>query len=145
VRRDLATVLRLMGFDNPIDFDVAADAAGEVSITTWRSAIPQPSEAQIAAFDVNLAVVQKARTLAQILVDKADADRDVFRAGLLTTLDALNRQSRQFRDLLAAIAAATNLANLQTRAAAIAPVEPARTPQELKDAVKAKIAAGDAD
>jgi hypothetical protein len=119
VRRDLATVLRLMGFDNPIDFDVAADAAGEVSITTWRSAIPQPSEAQIAAFDVNLAVVQKARTLAQILVDQADADRDVFRAGLLTTLDALNRQSRQFRDLLAAIAAATNLANLQARAAAI--------------------------
>jgi hypothetical protein len=119
------------------------EADGVTSAMIWDAGLNNVRAATQAERDA--ARLSKLRTVGQALVDQADADNELFRAGLLTTLDALNRQSRQFRDLLAAIAAASSLANLQTRVAAITPVEPARTQQELKDAVKAKIAAGDAD
>ncbi len=82
---------------------------------------------------------------AKNLISANDAVSVKEKSSFLVLLDALNRQSRQYRDLLAAIAAASSLANLQTRVAAISPVEPARTAAEFRTAIANKIDAGEAN
>ncbi len=131
------------------DYSVADQGAGQF-IGFWKTEVlgAQPTQAQLdavtdAVFDAD--TLTKAYTRAKALIS---ADDDVSRkekGAFLVLLDALNRQSRQYRDLLAAIAAANSLANLQTRVAAIAPVEPARTSAEFRTAIANKIDAGEAN
>lgn len=143
LRADTGAVLLAMGF-SPNEFNVTQPTPTSAEIQ-WFSQQAQPTEATINAYDLPTGQLQALYTKAKALLIADDPISKKDKAFVLVALDTFNRHSRQFRDLLAAIAAATSLANLQTRCAAIAPVEPERTIADLKTSISGKIDTGQAD
>lgn len=96
-----------------------------------------------AAYDQWL--ITRIRDQAQTALEANKSESDaLLRALALTLLDEVNRQRSWNRDLKAAVAGATNFASLQTRIATL-PATPDLTRTQLFNAIKARLAAGDAD
>jgi hypothetical protein len=97
------------------------------------------TDAAAAAAQREAAEAAQAAALLALESELDNAER-ITKGLALTILDALNRLSARIREGDAAVAAATSLADLKTRTAALSAV-PARTAEQLKAAIKAKVEA----
>ena len=127
-----SVILQSLGYVPVVDFVCRKNTAGTVFLT-WLHADPEPSEAAILAQGASQAFADwqaenggdaalTLRKRAREALDASDQNGALIRAFALVVLDEVNA----------------------LRAAAV-PALPARTEAQLKNAVRAKIAAGDAD
>lgn len=142
MRADTATVLEAMAFIPFLDFR-AIDKGGGVQIT-WLSQQVMPSEAEIDAYDLPAANLQKLYAQAKVLLTADDPISKKEKALLLVILDEFNAHASKINAILTAIDGAASFAAMKTAIAAIVDY-PQRTPAQIKTAVAAKIDAGQAD
>ena len=106
MRADAAFILVYLGFEVDIDFVASANEDGTVNIV-WRSAQPQPTEAEI---DAAAGAALAAKVAADALLTQLGIDKDTLSTQYQTGLDLLDQ-------IQAATIPASPLTNTQRDAA----------------------------